>query len=279
MKASLFMEKKHSSFVHCCVQKTASQWFFALYSNPLFQSLTGLEVLPFTRYVEACAGLPDWRRDAEFYRLAYHGLRFSADFPDQTIGCPFYIGYETFRRMTGARLRAIFVTRDPRDLLLSGYFSMRDSHPEMEANDMLRSRIRELPFPRGMAYYLDYLLDLGLFQAQRSWHVAARQADDGAISLLRYEDLADRYDVFFPDLMRVFGLQPDCEEAKSLKNSFAFDTQRNSGTFPEGHLRRGKSGEWREKFTPEIMEIFTAKTGNLLDELGYADAPSGLHRE
>ena len=259
------------SFIHCCVQKTASQWFFALYSDPRFQSLTGLNVLSFTDYVELCQGLPNWQRDPEFYRAAYEYLPFSAPFPGRTIGCPFYIGYRTYLEMTKkSELRALFVTRDPRDLMLSGYFSLRDSHPDMEVNSQMRSKLRTLNFADGLKHYLEYIIDLGLFEAQVDWHRAANKDTEGHIKLIRYEDLADRYTEFFLELLRVFA--PDCkrEHSSSLMHRFSFQSQKTSSLFPKGHLRRGRSGEWSETFTPEFEEFFVSKTGNLVYDLGYS---------
>ncbi len=104
---------------HCTVQKCASQWMRALFSDPRVYRASGLR--PY-RYQDDLPGQFDPRTLTE--------RRFDEPFPVNSIATTIYIDYEGFSRIPKPRTyKAFFIMRDPRDVLISWYFSSKHSHP------------------------------------------------------------------------------------------------------------------------------------------------------
>ncbi|MEL6223180.1 MAG: sulfotransferase, partial [Cyanobacteria bacterium J06627_8] len=104
---------------HCCVQKTASQWIRKILSEPEIKDFTGLDL-----YVE-----DDSKRKDSGVMLSSH-QDVIEPFPKNVIVSPLYTNFENFRKIPKVDdYRAFFVMRDPRDLVVSWYFSVRYSHP------------------------------------------------------------------------------------------------------------------------------------------------------
>lgn len=160
----------YENIYYCCTQKTASQWFNVVFSDPIVHKYTGLDVFPFDQVV-------DRLQDARFY----------GPFPKYTIGSHLYIDYPTYLTIPKpAKYRTFFILRDPRDIVVSWYFSVRYSHPIIGKLPKFRNDLENLSLSEGLKYSIDKIGEAGLFDAQRSWmHVSE---DRENIRIFRYED-------------------------------------------------------------------------------------------
>lgn len=257
--------RSHAANVyHCCVQKTASRWVQKVLSDPRVFRYSGLELFDYHAGVVEEGFDP--RPPTE--------VRVSDAFPSETVASPLYVDYEGFRSIPKPeRYRAFFVMRDPRDITVSWYFSMKDSHSTgggvlTEIREVLQSRSRE----EGLRTAIDRLATkAGLFPALRSWAEAGGESPE--VILVRYEDLTgpggrsgwrrvlDHCDIPLPP--------PELEE---LLDDYAFGklTGRRRGEADESaHLRKGVAGDWENHFSPELREYFEERTGDLVELLGY----------
>jgi hypothetical protein len=204
-------------------------------------------------------------------------------------------------------LRGFHVVRDPRDVVVSAYFSHLHSHrvdaewPELAGR---RERLGALSTAEGLMVELDALG--WQFGAMRDWHY-----DDPRILELRMEDLSEHpYEEFlrvfrFLDLLdeRRFALARRCLHVASkglrvlegivgdrvsipvgprrlpTERLLGIIWEREFRTMTNGrtrgqedathHYRKGVAGDWRNHFTARHEAYFLAHYGDLLARLGY----------
>ena len=247
----------YENIYHCAMQKTASQWIKALFSDPTVYRHSGL--LPYVpRYYNY-----DWRQ--------------LPPFPANRAVLSLFLSYKRLESIPKPdRHRAFFVLRDPRDMVVSNYFSTRNSHAPMGDIPQVRSVLQEKTVKEGMLYLIGHLAKKGTFRALESWATASKSE---TIELFRYEDLTgERQAAEVDRLMRHCGIAIPPAELADLLARYSFSRmqggRRSVGSV--SHYRKGKAGDWRNHFDDDIYQAFTAATGNLVEVLGYParDEPS-----
>jgi hypothetical protein len=185
---------------------------------------------------------------------------------------PLYIDREGFDAIPKpGPWRAFFVARDPRDIVVSWYFSSIHSHPTWRHPRLQRTRkhLKDLGEEEGLIYAINSLADHGLFDALRSW----ASVDRPGVMFLRYEDLigveAERW---WDRLLDHCDVALDVADRRSLLARYSF--RRLSGRDPgqedpTSKLRKGVAGDWRNHFTPAVQEAFIGRAGDLASVLGY----------
>lgn len=249
---------------HLCVHKTASQWLRAICSDPAVYRHSGLLPYHYQSEQEGGEGRPITQRS------------FDRPFPSRTIVSPLYIDFANFAAVPKAgAYRAFFVQRDPRDIVVSWYFSTRYSHPTKYGRlEGAREHLGQLPLEDGLMQCVDDLERMGLFAALRSW--APSTARDPNVMIVRYEDLVGPSAA--AHFERVF-LHCDIPLGRTalerLLQRYRFE--RMSGGRSKGEedkkskYRKGQPGDWVNHFTPRVTQKFEAVAGSLVAELGYAE--------
>jgi Sulfotransferase domain len=158
------------------------------------------------------------------------------------------------------------VIRDLRDTLVSFYYSVRFSHPDIEGMAEVRHDINGLDFEDALLYLLDRLVPL-CATIQRSWL-------EGGEDLIKYEDLLERdVEILEPLLTGKCALGVPAEQVREAVMACRFE--RLTAGRPRGrediaaHERKGIAGDWRNHFTPRITREFKARFGDLLVATGY----------
>jgi hypothetical protein len=238
----------YDNVYHCAVRKTASQWVKALFGDPVVYRYSGL--LPY---------------DPRSYRW-----RHPQAFPTGRVVSSLFLSHKRFQTLPKPdRHRAFFVLRDPRDMVVSSYFSTRNSHAPMGDIPQVREVLRAKPFKDGLLYLIDHHAQRGTFRALRSWATAA---DVDAVPLIRYEDLTGEKQLEEVDrMMRHCGIIIPPDELADLLSRYSFSRMRSApaGAATTSHYRKGKSGDWQSHFDDDIHDAFVAATGDLVKLLGY----------
>jgi hypothetical protein len=238
---------EYVNIYHCAVRKTASQWIKAILSDPIVYRYSGLPTYD-PRYWE-------WRDP----RVC----------PPHRIALSLFFSYQRFEAIPKPdRYRAFFVLRDPRDLVVSSYFSTRDSHSPMGDVLQVRKELRDRSRKDGLLYLIDHLAKKGTFKALGSW--AAAPANE-AVRLFRYEDLtgpgqADEVG----RLLRHCGIIVPPDELATLLARYSFsrmNDRQSAGSV--SHYRKGEAGDWCNHFDDDVQEAFARATGDLVERLGY----------
>jgi len=169
--------------------------------------------------------------------------------------------------------RGSHMIRDPRDIVVSGYFYHLWTHESWAhiprprwGGKTFQKHLLSLDREEGFMAEIDRLQPQ--FETMGRWNY-----DDSRIFELRYETLMADGEPIFRKLFEHYGFHPDAIE-KSVEfvreSSFESRAGRSVGKVREGDvLRSGRSGQWREYFTDRVRVHFLQSTGDLLAVLGY----------
>lgn len=203
--------------------------------------------------------------------------------------------------------RGVHVVRDPRDIVVSGYFSHRNSHttegwPELVAH---RERLKALPEDEGLLAEIEWAPTVANFERMGDWdygqpHILEVKMEDltpepaaGFIRILRHLDLlADRSSPMDPlrrPMRKLLGAagrrlggrswiayRPATElEVHGQLEVLSFE-RLAAGRKPgqedtNSHYRKGVAGDWVNHFTDRHKRAFKDRYGTLLQTLGYAE--------
>ena len=168
--------------------------------------------------------------------------------------------------------RAFHIIRDPRDILVSGYFSHLNSHPQKRAESTLRpyrSYLRTLDKDAGLFAEMDY--SSPYFQHLFRW-----QYDNPLILETRFEQVTSEPGPQFRRILSHLGIRPgliadDQLDAILKRQSFERITggRRPGEENPKHHFRKGVSGDWRCHFTEAHVEHFKRLYNPVLLKTGY----------
>lgn len=171
--------------------------------------------------------------------------------------------------------------RDPRDLVVSGYFYHRRGAEDwcrIEAPSEDDWYFANGTVPAGMrgkrisfAAYLESLSqEEGLlaelefrrrhFESMSSW-----PDNDPRIMSWRYEEVAGSESRVFGELFDFYDLGP---VERLLGGLFArrYSIRKQAA---DTHVRNPNPGQWRQHFTPRVKQAFDADFGQLIEQLGY----------
>lgn len=248
---------------HCCVQKTGSQWIRTILSDKRVVEATGLS--PYYYYRQLAGGVDE--------RILTKRV-FETPLPRGTIVTPLYLCYHSYNTLPKPpRYRTLYIYRDPRDLLVSWYYSTRDTHPLMGGVAVHRQKLHELSMEDGLIYGIKFMYAYGFYDALQSWHDFSEQ--DEWVLALRFEDLVRRENqsTLFRRVFTHCKIDLNEKTLRQILDQYDFEKMRQrSMKDGKSHYRRGQPGEWRDVFTPPVMEYFLSVAGGLPETLGY-DAP------
>jgi len=203
-------------------------------------------------------------------------------------------------------LKGVHVIRDPRDIIVSGYFSHKHSHPVGHLPHMAahRARLQEVSKDEGLLLEMDYASSA--LQDMAEWNY-----DDPDILELKMEDLTAKPYEGFLQIFSHFGLLDEesgydvvhrlkvfssvLANRLSLKRRMLTAIRRptpvNAGLLLDrvydnrfekkakgrgkgesdvkSHYRKGKAGDWRNHFTRRHVEAFKQRFGALVEDLTY----------
>jgi hypothetical protein len=172
---------------------------------------------------------------------------------------------EAVERVTQPGLVTYFIFRDPRDVAVSHVFYVTD----MEARHVHHDYYRSLPdFDSRLKVSILGRPDIDVefpdiaarFQPYLGW------LDQPSVMKIHFEDLVDDRAASLNRILDHFLARVPLAAARE-KILDALESSINPGKSPT--FRSGKTGEWRQLFTPEHKRIFKDVAGDLLLRLGY----------
>lgn len=246
---------------HCCVQKTGSQWVRAILSDRRTYQYCGLRPYLYSVYMPR-----------GYDPRNYWEKTFDKPFPIRTLATPFYVHHQAFAMLPKqGTSRAFFVSRDPRDIVVSSYFSTLHSHGVMAGIGESRRVLRGLDEEEGLLQVIQGQRNKGLFDAMRSWWHAM---DDPDVLLVKFEDLIDpaQTETLYRDIFRHCDINMPTDVLRELLHDYSFArlSGREAGVEDrQSHYRKGTPGDWQSHFTPRIQRAFDAVAGDLVESFGH----------
>lgn len=174
--------------------------------------------------------------------------------------------------------------RDPRDLVVSGYFYHRRGAeawtriegPTAEEWEFANARVPEGMRGTGLslAGYLESLPEEEGLLAEmelRAPHfesMAAWPAEHRDVAVWRYEEIVGDEERVFAELLAFHRLSA-VERRIGVWLARRYSLARRGA---DAHVRDPASGQWRRHFTPRVRRAFDARWRALLRELGYGPA-------
>lgn len=179
------------------------------------------------------------------------------------------------------RFRISRFLRDPRDLIVSGYFYHRRGAedwvciPAPTADDWY---FANGVVPAGLAAsgtsFAEYLQSIpeeeGLlaeleFRTLHFESMAQWPQDHPDIKVFRYEDILGRERELFRELFEFYGLS----RIHGVLGRWFADRHSIGGARTDPHVRNPEPGQWRQHFTSRVRNTFDSKYAGLVRQLGY----------
>ncbi len=251
-----------SNIFHITIHKAGSQWLKSIFADSQVKKASGLQLYNYES--EMKDGYDPRNLDKR---------TFDAPFPEGTIVSPIYMDYFNYSKFPKPkRYKTIYIIRDPRDLVVSHYFSKRYSHALMGGIAMIREKLNQVSLEDGMIFICQCLQNDGSFKAMRTWGYVP--AIDKKTKVFRFEDLTGPDQLsHFEAMFRHLELDIPREKLEKMLSQHSFERLahgRKQGEENQNHhYRKGIHGDWKNYFSPKVEEAFGECTENLLDVLAY----------
>ena len=170
--------------------------------------------------------------------------------------------YPTFELEIGPLQPVVLLVRDPRDMLVSLYFSTTRSHVIPEGEENLAAG-RRLSLTQSIDEFA--LQKCALYSnAQRRY--TSRLAGKN-LQIFRYEDVIFQKEEWMADLVHVLGLP--------YRRRYVSRVARLVDVIPEEedatkHIRKVSPGDYREKLKPDTIRVLNDRLAQFLSVYGYA---------
>ncbi len=168
--------------------------------------------------------------------------------------------------------RGIHLRRDPRDVVVSGYFYHLNRCQEswcLAPDPALGGRsyqetLRGLPTEEGLLFELAGNGTMTI-NNMLGWDYEAPNVLE-----LRYEDFMGDFESSFRRAFGFLGFNVRRCLRLARPHAFAAKTGRQPGEIdPGSHLRNGLPGQWRQHFTPRLLAAFHERFPDAVARLGY----------
>lgn len=170
-------------------------------------------------------------------------------------------------------IKGIHVIRDPRDMLVSSYFSHLKSHPDQGWPELTRHRAltQKLSQENGLLEEISFCNDF--FEHMYS---VKRHEHKHDIKTVKFENLINNQFEMFKDILLHLEIDLSNHQEKTLhtileQHSFTkMSCGRKAGDVnSDHHYRKGIVGDWKNFFSAPVKEMFKVKHQKLLELYEY----------
>jgi len=159
--------------------------------------------------------------------------------------------------------KTVSIIRDPRDILISGYYSHKKSHPVIEGlwKDLpvQRSVLLKLNKEEGLLSTIDFLA----YQFNNLKHLYKSK-----VTFFLFEDIVDNPYKLVKNILNVWGMK--ATNIKQVVDKFTLENLKSgkikTPPFNSDHYRSGRPGEWKDVLSEKVLNKFNKKYPNLIDE-------------
>lgn len=178
-------------------------------------------------------------------------------------------GFYGFRRFPSylnnfslRKFKKILLVRDPRDILVSHYFSMKNSHviPQGEMGNKLLEHRQAIQDMNINEYVLNKAESfLRIFQSYIN-------IEDDLLKVFRYEDIVFDKSNWMQNILNFLDLDlPTAKIELIAKNHDIFPEKET----PDSHIRKVTPGDYKAKLDPKTISILNEVFREVLNRYGY----------
>lgn len=228
--------------------KAGSQWIKALFDHPIIRAHTGLFTLPQFDYFQ----------------------RQLKRFPAATFVPGLYLSYEAYSSIPKpSSYRTVYMFRDPRDIVVSGYFASFGAHPDMLGLAERREVLKTMSVGDGLLYSLQE--SAHHFRDMATWV----DVQDEHVAIWRLEDVSADPEGIVPKILAHCGVElSDAELEQVLTETSREELQRQDLARREpgadSHYRVTRQS-FRDLFGPEHYAAIDELVPGLVARLGYPE--------
>ena len=166
--------------------------------------------------------------------------------------------------------KAFHVVRDPRDLIISAYYSHLYSHPDdWPRIRLFRKQLKMLSKEDGLLREIEYSL-------MNYHHLLTWDYTTSNIKEVKFEDMITHPLETWAAILSHLGLYPETLTHKKLEDIITkYSFKKMSGGRARGenksthHFRKGIAGDWRNHFNSRHIKYFKQLYNPILLKLGY----------
>jgi len=159
--------------------------------------------------------------------------------------------------------KTVSIIRDPIDILISGYYSHKKSHPVIEGlwKDLpvQRSVLLKLNKEEGLLSTIDFLA----YQFNNLKHLYKSK-----VTFFMFEDIVNNPHQLVNNILNVWEMK--ATNIKKVVDKFTLENLKSGKVktppFNSDHYRSGIPGEWKDVLSTKVLNKFNKKYPNLIDE-------------
>lgn len=249
------LRNRGKTIYHCCIQKSGSQWFKKIFNDQIFwQQNKLLLYTPVDNFIT----------EDQIILQKLNKL------PKDLIISPLYLRYTDFNKLQKPEIyKAIYIARDPRDLIISNYFSLKYSHDPYHPYILkMREKLNSMSQDDGITEIINSLT-AGTKKTLEGWFT---QNSDN-IKLILFEDIFGerQFEVFY-EVLKHCDINLSINKIKTLLEKYSFKNisgRKQGSEDVKHHYRKGTPGDWKIYFTEQQKDQFKKLSGDLLITCGY----------
>ncbi|MFB6225193.1 MAG: sulfotransferase domain-containing protein [Candidatus Paceibacteria bacterium] len=250
----------YTNIYHCALQKTGTQWMYDILSDPLVYKYSGLSIKRFN--------IP--RRKSQAHKIS--GI--DEPYKKNTIISGVSGTYSNYRKgipKKDTKHRAFFVIRDPREMVVSWYFSTKSNHIVEPVSMMAvhRKKLNKKSKEDGLKYVIELFEWKGKFEVMRSW---MKNKNKKNVKIVKFENLADGDLSCYRSLFDFMDVQIPEKKLKKLVEDYSFESltgRRNKKEKTDSHMRSGTKKTWNKHLSQEHISILKNKASDITKGFGY----------
>jgi|LWDU01.1.fsa_nt_gi hypothetical protein len=172
---------------------------------------------------------------------------------------------EKFKSLFPPISNTVTIIRDPRDILISGYYSHKKSHPVIEGlwKDLpvQRSVLLKLNKEEGLLSTIDFLS----YQFNNLKHLYKSK-----VTFFLFEDVVYNPYQIVKNILNVWDIKATNKNIKKVVDKYTLENLKSGKVktppFNSDHYRSGRPGEWKDVLSVKVLNKFYKKYPNLIDE-------------
>jgi hypothetical protein len=251
---------KPTNMYHCGVHKAATTFFRKLFDDPIVRNRLGVPVLHYETQLKG-----KWPEK--------YSEQTPVVVPEKSLVVQVCCNYHSFDKMVkNTNYKGFYVYRDPRELVVSSYWSWLKSHGGGHPN---RQILQGMSKDDGMKWSVDWLHEyLNCFNAMVSWV----QSLDEKIKIWKFEEFFEndlQQNRHVVEMFKHLEVDIPNNEMVMLNQRYSFSAlsggrvrgEQNT----ENHFRSGTAATWRNELSKDVLLYMRKQIGDIYTLLGYEE--------